>query len=164
MLKHFATTAIALGVSITSMTALAADSRAIFTAPISAQEASKSKRFAINAELGRAWVEIDVLHDTSEITERYRVQVPGLTYSKDAAQIVYSSGDRSVVCAHVRSNGPWIFKHQRIEPTGNCELTRRYVSVPIDDGFAVDVVEHFEVHFTPERNVGVVSEGQKQPG
>lgn len=131
------------------MTAAQAQATPIFKAPLSASDASKSKRFAINPELGRAWVEIDIHHSFSEQSESHRVAVPGLSYDKAAGQVVFAAEGRNVVCATVEEAGFWIFSHPRVEPTGDCELTRKYVKMPVDNGFAVDVVEHFEVHFKP---------------
>lgn len=154
MFNRIAITALALGLSLSAATAVAAEAGPIFVAPISAAEASKSKRFGINPELGRAWVEIDVYFAQSESAESYRVAVPGLSYDKNSSQVVYDAEGKQVVCANVRETGSWIFKSQRIEATGNCELTRKHVKVPIDDGFAVDVIEHFEVHFKVADRLG----------
>lgn len=157
MFNRIATTALALGLSLSAATAVAAEAGPIFKAPISASEASKSKRFGINPELGRAWVEIDVYFALSETYESYRAAVPGLSFDKRSSQVVYDAEGEKVVCAEVRETGRWIFKSQRIEPTGNCELTRKYVKVPIDNGFTVNVVEHFEVHFQTADRLSRVS-------
>jgi len=164
MFHRIAATALTLGLSLSAVTASAADTTPIFKAPIGATEASKSKTFGINTDLGRAWVEIDIYRDPSETTETYRVQVPGLSYDKDKAQVVYSSDGQTVVCANVRNTGGWIFKHQRVEPTGDCELTRKYVKVPVDDGFGIDVIEHFEVHFKPASRVGIIRTNTEKQG
>lgn len=147
---HFVPATLAVGLCIAAIsTPIAASTEAatIFTAPISAHEASKTKRYAINPELGRAWVEIDIVRGLSETSESHRVTVPGLSYQAESSQVVFEADGRSVVCADVRDAGRWIFKHQRIVPTGACELTPRYVTVPQDDGFGVDLVEYFEVRF-----------------
>ncbi|MDO9451433.1 MAG: hypothetical protein Q7J29_01075 [Stagnimonas sp.] len=154
MFKRIATTAVAIGLSLSAVTAVSAESTPIFKAPIGAQDATKSKTFGINPELGRAWVEVTVYESVTELIDTYRVPVPGLRYDKDSSQVVYDAEGRNVVCANVRETGNWFFKDQRIEATGDCELTRRYVKVPIDDGFAVDVIEHFEVHFKPVERTG----------
>lgn len=154
MFNRITTIALVLGLSLSAATAVAEDAAPIFEAPISAVEASKSKRFGINPELGRAWVEIDVYFVQSESSESYRVAVPGLSYDKSSSQVVYDAEGKKVICANVRETGSWIFKSQRIEPTGDCELTRKYVKVPIDDGFAVEVIEHFEVHFKAAGRIG----------
>lgn len=145
MSKFLLAAALSLGLGAAPAIA-SSESRLIFKAPIGEQQASKSKRFAINSELGRAWVEIDVWHNPSETGEMHRVQVPGLSYDKAKAQVVFTANGQSVVCAKVQESGVLIFKHQRIEPTGDCELTRRYVQVPVDNGFNVEVLEHFEVY------------------
>lgn len=163
MFNRIATTALVLGLSLSTANAVAAEPAPIFSAPIG-QEASKSKRFAINPELGRAWVEIDVWHNFSETTESHRVAIPGLAYNTDSRQVVYDAEGKTVVCANVRETGSWIFKGHRIEPTGDCELTRKYVKVPIDDGFAVDVIEHFEVHFKPAGQLGSLHKGNGKRG
>lgn len=150
------TAALALGLGL-SLSIAHAETTPIFKAPLSVTEASKSKRFAINPELGRAWVEIEVYQDPTEMSQTYRVAVPGLSYDKTSAQVIYSAEGQSVVCAKVTESGSWIFKNQRVEPTGDCELTRKYVKVPVDNGFGVDVIEHFEVHFKPLMRVGLTS-------
>ncbi len=163
MFNHVAPTALGLGLSLFAVTAIAVETDPIFKAPIGAQDATKSQTFGINPELGRAWVEIDVHQNTSEISNTYRVTVPGLSYDKDSRQVVYDAEGKKVVCGNVRETGSWIFKSQRIEPTGDCELTRRYVKVPIDDGFVVDVIEHFEVHFkVVDRRGQLHREAEKQ--
>lgn len=166
MFNRIATAALAAGLSLlaATATATAAESTPIFKAPIGSHEASKSKRFAINPELGRAWVEINVWHDPAELNEFHRVLVPGLSYDKQASRVVFDADGQSVVCATVRDEGFWIFKHQRVVPTGDCELTRKYVKVPVDYGFGVEVVEHFEVHFKPVSRVGIVESATDKQG
>ncbi|HEY0972967.1 MAG TPA: hypothetical protein VGE57_00575 [Solimonas sp.] len=163
MFNRIATTALVLGLSLSAANAVAAEPTPVFTAPIG-QEAHKSKRFAINPELGRAWVEIDVTHSFSETNESHRVAIPGLAYNTDSRKVVYDAEGKTVVCANVRETGSWLFKSQRIEPTGDCELTRKYVKVPIDDGFAVDVIEHFEVHFKPAGQRGSLQKDAREQG
>lgn len=156
MLPRIAATATLIGLSLSALAATAAETKPIFKAPIASHEATKSKRFAINADLGRAWVEVEVWHDASETSEVHRVQVPGLSYDPETAQVVFVNERQSVVCANVRETGNFLFRQTRVEPTGDCELSRKYVKVPVDDGFGVDVVEHFEVHFKPVDRVGLV--------
>lgn len=150
MFKPIASAAAALGLSLAASSAMA-ESTAIYKTPVGLPEASKSQRFVIDADLGRAWVEIDTWQNTMETNQTHRVSVPGLSYDKAKAQVVYQQDGQAIACADVRKGSGWIFKQTRIEPTGQCELTQKYVKVPIDDGFSVDVVEHFEVHFKPVR-------------
>lgn len=156
MFNRITAATLTLGLCMASGTVAAADSTAIFKAPIGAHEASKSKTFGIDADLGRAWVEINVYHGRSEDSDTYRVAVPGLRYDSGSGNVVYEAGAKQVVCANTQQSGFWVFKRQRVVATGDCELTRKYVNAPIDDGFSVQVIEHFEVHFKPaERHSGV---------
>jgi hypothetical protein len=142
--------ALALGLGFMLPAATAADDTTrIFTAAIAASEASKSKKFGINEGLGRAWVEVEMYHTVSESADYQRVVVPGLRYDRERSEVVFDADGQRVVCATVEQQGRWIFSHRRIEPTGACELTHRYVKVPVDNGFYIEHIEHFEVHFKP---------------
>lgn len=144
------TIAVVAGLALAQSTVLAADSRtAIFKAPVGASDASKSKKFAINHDLGRAWVEIDLHYSHSESSETHRVVVPGLSFDPSSSAVVFKAEDKTIECATVKERGRWLFKHTVIEPTGRCELTHKYVKVPVDNGFAIEEIQHFEVHFNP---------------
>lgn len=106
----------------------------------------KTSTFAINPELGRAWVE--VTFDAPSPEDRHevvRVRVPGLSYDAGSRAIVFRAKDRTVECARVELRGRGPFKRHAIQPTGQCELTHRYVDVPLDDGFEIETVRRFEV-------------------
>lgn len=138
--------ALGLGISVTAVQANQPEQR-IFKAPASGFEPRESKRFAINPELGRAWVEVDLFYPTSEMTEHHRVPVQGLRYDSARAEVVFEAPQQRVVCATVEERGWWVFKHHKVQPTGDCKLTHEYVERAKDNGFTVDQIEHFEVHF-----------------
>lgn len=151
MFSRIPIVALALSLGLAAPAAQAAeDGTRIFKSPTGAFSASKSKKFAINPELGRAWVEVDLYYAMSETSDYYRVAVPGLSYDRERFEVVFDAEGRRVVCATVEQRGWWIFSHDRIEATGDCELSHRYVKVPVDNGFAIEHIEHFEVHFKPE--------------
>lgn len=150
--------ALSLAAAVPAATA-AGDATRIFNTPTGAAEASKSKRFGINDELGRAWVEVEMYYSTSESTDYHQVAVPGLSYDRERAEVVFDAEGRRVVCATVEQRGRWIFAHQKIEPTGACELTHRYVKVPVDNGFAIEHIEHFEVLFKPQPRAAATNAG-----
>jgi len=156
--------ALALGLLLAPALSVANEGQPIFSAPLAANEATKAKRFAINDQLGRAWVEVEVWHLNSDVSDLHRVQVPGLYYDRDTRKVVFEADGEQVVCANARDPGGLLFRHPRLEPTGDCELTRRYVKVPVDNGFGVDVVERFEVHFNPVRRVGMTPLVTDAPG
>ena len=148
MLKKLSAIALVLSLGLPVAQA-STDSTAILKMPASAFAPSKSKNFVINPELGRAWVEVDFYYSLSESSDHYRIAVPGLSYDKASNQVVFQEGDKRVVCANVTRKGWGIFKHDRVEPTGACELSHRYVKIPVDNGFTIEHVEQFEVHFKP---------------
>ncbi len=150
MIAKLSALGLALGLGLALPAAQAADdSSRIYKTPTGAADASKSKKFVINSELGRAWVEVDLYYAMSETSDHHRIVVPGLSYDREKSEVVFDADGRRVVCATVQQRGWWIFKHEDIEATGDCELTHRYVKVPTDNGFAIDHIEHFEVHFKP---------------
>lgn len=150
---------LALGLTAALPATATEDATRIYKTPIAAAEASKSKRFAINDDLGRAWVEVEMYFSVSESTKYHRVAVPGLSYDRERAEVVFDADGRRVICATVEQRGRWIFAHQKIEPTGACELTHRYVKVPVDNGFAIEHIEHFEVHFKPDTGAATTDAG-----
>ncbi|MES0873645.1 hypothetical protein [Sinimarinibacterium thermocellulolyticum] len=151
MISRLSTAAVlALGLGLVLPAVQAADDGTrIFKTPVGAAEASKSKKFVINPELGRAWVEVDFHYAVSETSDHHRVAVPGLRYDRERSEVVFDADGRRVVCATVQDRGRWVFRHHHIKPTGNCELMHRYIKVPMDDGFYISHIEHFELHFKP---------------
>lgn len=122
----------------------------ILSRPVSEQILNESKQFAINADLGRAWVEVALSTSGSDVTENYQVRVPGLRYDAAREAVVFQAQGQEVVCATVKPSGWWLFKGHRITPTGACQLSHRYVRTPVDNGFHIDDIQHFEVLFQPK--------------
>lgn len=140
--------ALALTLAMPAAHAASSESR-IFKAPASGFDAAKSKRFAVNPELGRAWVELTMDYTLSETSETLRIPVPGLHYDAQRRAVVLETQGQSIVCAAVEQRGWGWFRHDRIEPNGSCILTARYVNVPVDNGFTIGDIRHLEVHLTP---------------
>lgn len=124
------------------------DSTKIFNTPTPSFQ-SASKTFAINRELGRAWVEITLHTSFDDNSATHQVNVPGLSFDTATSAVVFKAEDKTIECATVKERGRWLFKHTIIEPTGRCELTHKYVNVPVDNGFVIEEIQHFEVHFNP---------------
>lgn len=122
---------------------------AILKLPASSMQPAKSKSFVINEAMGRAWVEVDFYYALSETSDNYRVAIPGLRYDRELSQVVFESDGKQVVCATVADKGWGIFKQKHVLATGNCELSHRYVKKPVDNGFTIEHIEQFEVHFKP---------------
>ena len=121
----------------------------VFSHPVAAVQAIKTKRFVANPALERAWVEIDLYYPLRESSDTYRVAVPGLRFDPVSSSIVLHVEGKKVTCATVSKKGRWLFRHDRVLPTGECELSRRYIKKAMDNGFTVDEVEHVEVLLQP---------------
>lgn len=96
-------------------------------------------KFVINAEMGRAWVEYDIMEDDGE-DEWYkekRVKVTGLSFDKTTGNIVYKDTDTSVVCVTTtirtrRITGTIV---RILTNTGACYFDYRREYEIVDDGF-----------------------------
>lgn len=109
-------------------------------------ESSHSPRLAVNTELGRAWVELERWSQLTESYDYNRISVPGLSYDAEARQVVFESNGKRVACANVKPAGRWIFRHDRLDLTGNCRLSLSRATLPVDDGFLVYKVPHLKLH------------------
>jgi hypothetical protein len=97
--------------------------------------------FDINAELGRAWVNLEIDDSPSDPdSDSYdkRVKVEGLSYDTKTKEIIYTSEDGLVtVCAETRTRGRGIFRSTRIKNTQACFFEEGKVVSSYDDGFYV---------------------------
>lgn len=101
-----------------------------------------SAKFDFNPELGRAWVEFTgSFSDPDAMSEIYRIKVTGLSFDKENAQIVYTDGNETVVCANVRVGGS-IFKPTRIYPTNSCRFSHEIETKMVDDGYEIKKVSY----------------------
>lgn len=107
-----------------------------------------SSSYVINAELGRAWVELAFAHASpEEPTEVLRVSVRGLKFDAASSSIVYQSDGKNVECAKVLRQRNIPFTGASIKPTGRCKITYKDVREPVDDGFNVAKKPRFVVYF-----------------
>lgn len=97
---------------------------------------SLSGVFAINSELGRAWVEvIGHYSDPDSLDDVTRVKVEGLSYNQATKQIIFTENGSEVVCANIKITR--VFKDEVIKPTGACRFEARTIKVKVDDGFEI---------------------------
>jgi hypothetical protein len=94
--------------------------------------------FAVNRELGRAWIDVQI-QDTAYLGEGPPARevimrmLDGLYYDSARKQLLYRTGTESVVCAE-DANLLWT---TYLKSTGNCLLTSSTEQRKIDDGFNV---------------------------
>lgn len=92
--------------------------------------------FAINSELGRAWVVVrGVFSDPESSSDEYRIKIEGLSYNKETKQVVYTDGERTAVCANIKITR--ILKDQFVKQTEACKFEERTIKARVDDGFEI---------------------------
>jgi len=96
-----------------------------------------SASFAVNRELGRAWVDVQVQSSASSSEPAFdppiEKQVDGLYYDSARKQVLYRSATGPIVCAE-DATALWA---TYLKSTGNCRLIPVTEQRKIDDGFDV---------------------------
>jgi hypothetical protein len=142
---------------ITSVLMLAAVPAGVHASPLlvleKQQESDSSSinaKFAVNRELGRAWVEIQISYPgqsgDDSIVEVIRKPVEGLSFDNATNRVVYTRGERSVVCANEKA---FLF-HKDYAPTVECPIVISFENRMLDDGFNVSNQVVSKVVFDPK--------------
>ena len=107
---------------------------------------SASATFAVNEELGRAWVEIHISdnYDVEDMGTTERVKVPGLSYDNSAKAILLDIDGQLVECAQLKKRGISVFRHNLIKESG-CHFTSKVVKKMVDDGFEIKKKNYLQV-------------------
>jgi hypothetical protein len=101
-----------------------------------------SGQFAINEELGRAWIDFSgSFYDAEMMPDTFRVKINGLSFDKTKSQIVFNDGEKSSNCADVRI-GTSIFKPTKLKPTKACFFSQEVETKMVDDGFEIKKVSY----------------------
>jgi hypothetical protein len=108
-----------------------ADPVIVYEAPLGSDQISAS--FAVNRELSRAWVDVEVRSPVSGSEPLFNLpierQVDGLYYDSARKQVLYRTAAGPVVCAEDGGT--------RLKSTGNCRLISSTEQRSVDDGFDV---------------------------
>jgi hypothetical protein len=111
--------------------------RIVFEAPLENGSHQVSATFAVNRELGRAWVDVQVESpyqgEEPQVGEVISRAVEGLYYDPARKQVLYRTGTENVVCAE---DGKILWTTY-LKNTGQCVLTARSEKRQIDDGFNI---------------------------
>lgn len=96
-----------------------------------------SASFAVNRELGRAWIDVQVQSRARSSEPAFdppiEKQVDGLYYDSARKQVLYRTGTGPIVCAE-DATALWA---TYLKSTGNCRLIPITEQRKIDDGFDV---------------------------
>jgi len=101
------------------------------------------KEFAINKELGRAWVNLTFVPAYNEdmATSEARVKIPGMSFNAEQNTVVLNVSGEEIVCATVKKT----FLGTTIRPTGKCTFSTKYYSVKHDNGYEVETIDKVKV-------------------
>ena len=96
-----------------------------------------SAKFEVNRKLGRAWLKIEISDSGSNgedsIVEVIRRRVDGLSYDLANDNVVYTSADRTVVCAEGKD---FLFQ-KYLKTREECPISISSENRTFDDGFHV---------------------------
>ncbi len=96
-----------------------------------------SASFAVNRQLGRAWVDVEVQPGVSGSEPLFvppvERQVDGLYYDSARKQVLYRTAAGPIVCAEDATT----LGETYLKDTGNCRLIRSNEKRSVDDGFDV---------------------------
>jgi hypothetical protein len=99
-----------------------------------------TSKFDINADLGRAWVSLDINdspNDSESMSEEKRIKVQGLSYDAQTNEVIYTSDGRNIVCAVAVTRGRGIFRNTTIKNSKDCSFKTIIETKMVDDGFNV---------------------------
>jgi hypothetical protein len=94
--------------------------------------------FAINKDLGRAWVVIKLSElGDGPVAYDERVKVEGLSYNSTTQQVLLDIEGRQIVCAKVKFN----FFGTHIKNNGKCTFQTKYYTKEVDNGYEIEKIE-----------------------
>jgi hypothetical protein len=109
----------------------------VFEAPVDGWRKEVSADFAVNRELGRAWIDVQLEStDPGEESPSQQViskTVEGVYYDPARKQVLYRTATESIVCAE---DATFLWRTY-LKPTGRCQLTPLYERRNVDDGFRI---------------------------
>jgi len=110
----------------------------LFECPLDTSRQKISADFAVNRELGRAWVDVqiqstDFIGEGLPPVDVIMTRFDGLYYDPARKQVLYQRGAETIVCAEDAS----VLWSSYLKSTGQCQLTSSTKQRAIDDGFSV---------------------------
>jgi hypothetical protein len=111
--------------------------RVVFEVPVDESRQEISADFAVNRELGRAWVDVKMnstnVGEEAQFPEVISKAVEGLYYDPYRKQVLYRTATESIVCAE---DARFLWSTY-LKATGRCLLTPVFEQRKVDDGFNI---------------------------
>ena len=114
------------------LAAAAQAGQTVFERPL--HNESLAAHFDVNRQLGRAWIDVELISNTpSEIPDSHVVPqaLNGLYYDPVRKQVIYRTGASGIVCAEDSS----FLGTTSLKETGQCQLRVSAETRQVDDGF-----------------------------
>ena len=108
----------------------------VFNGPLDTSRQKISASFAVNRELGRAWIDVqlqstDFIGEALPVADVIMSRVDGLSYDPARKQVLFQIGGETIVCAE---DATFLWSTS-LKSTGRCQLTASTERRAIDDGF-----------------------------
>jgi len=108
----------------------------VFNGPLDTSRQKISASFAVNRELGRAWIDVqlqstDFIGEALPVADVIMSRVDGLSYDPARKQVLFQIGGETIVCAE---DATFLWSTS-LKSTGQCQLTTSTERRAIDDGF-----------------------------
>ena len=114
---------------------------------------SATQQFAINPDLGRAWVEVSISSndpDGAGNDDLERIKIEGLTYDAQTGEINLDHEGKITTCAEFKVVGRSIFRTKMIRMSSNCKFQGRWRKLTYDNGFEIKQTEKYEIFLIVE--------------
>lgn len=109
----------------------------VFERPLGNWDQGISADFAVNRELGRAWIDVQVesatIGEEAPPREVISKRIEGLYYDSARKQVLYRAAAETVVCAE---DATFLWSTY-LKSTGQCRLTPVSERRKVDDGFKI---------------------------
>jgi hypothetical protein len=109
-----------------------------------------STQFVFQTDTGRAWVHIVGNRLISDEPYQSRVNVNGLRYNADKAQVVFAANGNEWVCAVAAEHGIGPFKRVGLRPTGQCPIRAEAITTQVDTGFDLKQLQQVQLILAPQ--------------
>ena len=109
----------------------------VYQAPVDDSSQQISADFAVNRQLGRAWVDVEVQPGFTGSEALFippiEKRVDGLYYDSARKQVLYRTASGPIVCAEDATT----LGETYLKNTGNCQLIQSTEQRKVDDGFDI---------------------------
>lgn len=115
--------------------------------------ASASAAFAINKEMGRAWIEVTTTPndpDDGGLSDVEWIKIEGLVFDQQTGALNIDFEGKITTCAEYKTVGRSIFRQKLIKMTENCKFEGRWRTFTYDNGFEMKKTSKYEIFLIVE--------------